>query len=373
MPSDLAERPLRILHVTMAFDAGGLSRYIFDLSSAMHAQGHQIAVAGDHGAWDWLYETAPFQLIHTPFNRGLKGLWQSIRILEQHLSQHPVDILHVHYRRCAYAARKVQRKFPVPILYTLHLSHISLNPLRRFFTDFGDHTHVASAEARQWLLNAAGVPAGKISTIPHGVDPARFHQPDKTQRVAARAALDLKPTDIAGIFVGRLDVPKNEDWLVDLATASRERLPNLKLFLVGEGPHEQALRDRIAREQLQDRVRLLGHRDPCPIYHAADALLLPSAREGFSLVCAEAMSAGVPVLRTRTSGTEELIVENVTGQSVPINHDLFLNAAMDFLSDADELKKMGYAAADHVRGNFTFDVQVNETIKLYRSLVAGAL
>ena len=41
-----------------------------------------------------------------------------------------------------------------------------------------------------------------------------------------------------------------------------------------------------------------------------DALLLPSLREGFSLSCAEAMSVGIPVLRTRTAGTGEMVIEN---------------------------------------------------------------
>ena len=41
-------------------------------------------------------------------------------------------------------------------------------------------------------------------------------------------------------------------------------------------------------------------------------------REGFSLVCAEAMCTGLPVLRTRTAGTRELILEDQTGVSTPI-------------------------------------------------------
>src|SRR5436309_3207700 len=37
---------LRILHVTNGSDAGGLSRYVYDLCAAMHEQGHEVAVAG---------------------------------------------------------------------------------------------------------------------------------------------------------------------------------------------------------------------------------------------------------------------------------------------------------------------------------------
>jgi glycosyltransferase involved in cell wall biosynthesis len=141
------------------------------------------------------------------------------------------------------------------------------------------------------------------------------------------------------------------------------------VLIVGEGPHESQVRKRIAEDGLADRVLLLGHRDPLPIYQAADALLLPSTREGFSLVCAEAMAVGVPVLRTKTSGTAELIQEDVTGRSVPIDHDAFVRGGVDFLSLPDEqLRRMGAAASEHVRRNFTFERQFEQTLALYRTL-----
>jgi glycosyltransferase involved in cell wall biosynthesis len=364
-----SDRPLSILHLTLASDAGGLSRYIFDLCSAMHALGHQVAVAGDRGAWHSLFESAPFPWIDVPFKSGLIGIRQCDRILESYLEKNPVDVLHVHYRRCTVVARRIQRRHSIPILYTLHLTHIAMGLIRRRFTDFGDHTHAASKDARAWLEQSAGILPDRITVIPHGVKPDLFSMPGEQSRADARAALGLRISDVVAVFVGRLDVPKNEGWMLDLAAESREKLPALKVILVGEGPHEAQLRSRIQRENLEDRVMLLGRRDPLMVYHAADALLLPSAREGFSLVCAEAMCTGLPVLRTRTAGTSELVIENVTGQSVPIDHDAFIAAAIEFLADVPALKRLGQTAAKHVRDHFTFDRQLSETIALYRSLL----
>ncbi len=361
--------PLRILHLTAGSDAGGLSRYIFDLSMAMHAKGHQVTIAGERGAWHWLFESAPFPWIELPLKGGPFALHKAADRLNEHLNAHPVDVMHVHYRRCALVARRIQQTHPAPMLYTLHLSNISMSWFRKRLTDFGDHTHVASDDARQWLIHSAGVPHEQISMVPHGVDPQRFPPADAVEKAAAREELGLAPTDIVAAYVGRMDIPKNETWMIDLAAASRDRLPNLKVVMVGEGPHESMLRRRIRRQRLSDRVLLLGHRDPLKIYHAADAFLLPSAREGFSLVCAEAMSTGIPVLRTKTAGTAELIVENATGKSVEIDHDAFIVAAIDFLSDPAALKRMGKLAAKHVKEHFTFDRQLHDTLDLYRSLI----
>jgi putative colanic acid biosynthesis acetyltransferase WcaF len=363
------ERPLRVLHLLSLSDAGGLSRYVFDLCSAMYPMGHEVAVAGMRGPWHWLFEESPWPWIDVPLVRPVGGLWGATRRLRRYLAEHPVDIIHSHYRRTNMLGRRLQRTFDIPVLYTLHLSHLRVGPVARAFTDFGDHVHVASTDARKWLVNDMGFPAARTTLIPHGIDPNRFPIADARARAAAREALRIPPDATVAAYVGRLDTPKNEGWMIDLALAARDRIPNLCVLMVGEGPHEPELRRRIAESGVQSTVSLLGYRDPLACYQAADLVLLPSAQEGFSLVCAEAMSVGVPVLRTRTSGTTELIVENVTGRAVPIQKDAFINAALAMLADPHALRRMGAAAAEHIRGRFSFDQQVNDTIALYRRLI----
>ena len=149
---------------------------------------------------------------------------------------------------------------------------------------------------------------------------------------------------------------------------SKDSLPGLRVLMAGDGPNEISIRQQLDRQGLEDRVWMLGHREPLPLLQAADAMLLPSQREGFSYACAEAMCAGVPVLRTRTSGTKELIVEGTTGRSVPIDRQAFLNTAVEFLSDKSALQRMGIAAATRIRRDFTFNRQLTETIAMYTRL-----
>ena len=357
----MPDAPLRILHLTRSADSGGLSRYLLDLCTRLHNLGHDVRVAGDEGPMQEEFDAAPFPYIRIPLMGGPISFLRCISALR---SQSP-DLIHSHYRRATLLGRRLQLERSPPLLYTVHLSHMSMNWWRRPLTDFGDHTHVAAEEARQWVIDEGRVAPDRVSLIPHGIDVKKFPQRTLAQRAAARAMLGLPPDACIAVFVGRFDYPKNEEWMLDVAAA----MPDLRVLLVGGGPNEAKLRDRIDRVGLRSRVWVFESRDPLPIYQAADALLLPSLREGFGLVCGEAMSVGVPVLRTRTSGSALQIVENVTGRSTPIDHDAFIAAAKDFLSDPAALLRMGQAAAIHVREHFPFERQLTETLDLYRRLI----
>jgi len=246
----------------------------------------------------------------------------------------------------------------------VHQPRIRLVGPWRWLSDFGDHTHCPSEDAKKWLMETARVPESRITVIPHGVDPDEYPLRDRAIQSAARKSLDLPPAALVAAFVGRLDVPKNAGWMIDLAKAS----PKVTILMAGDGPEMPELRRVVERECLSRVVRLLGECDPIPVYQAADALLSPSEREGFGLVCAEAMCMGVPVLRTRTGGAAEMIVEGLTGRTTPVDRHEFVEAAIEFLEDLPALQRMGTAAAEHIRANFTLAQQIERTIGMYRKL-----
>jgi glycosyltransferase involved in cell wall biosynthesis len=238
-----------------------------------------------------------------------------------------------------------------------------------FSNDYGDHVHAPAAEARRWAIEAAGVDAGRVTLIPHGIHVEQFPRATAEEKVAARRRFALSESDRVAAYVGRLDRPKNEEWLLDVAERSREAIPNLKILVAGGGPHEDSFETEIVRRRLEGRVIPLGEMDdPLAVYRAADAFLLPSQREGFSLATAEAMSVGLPVCRTRTAGASELVVENVTGRTTAIEREAFVTTAIEFLRDEEGLARMSPAAAEHIREHFTFERQLERTVELYYRL-----
>ena len=342
---------MRVLHLTLAADAGGLSRYIVDLCVAMRDRGVESVVAGDAGAWDWAFAEAGVEYVRVPLKAGVGGLLKSRRVLKGR----QVDLIHTHYRRATLLGRLLRTG--APLLYTLHLSHLPVGGWRRVLSDFGDHSHVPSRDGYDWLTRDLRVPADRVSLIPHGVDTGRFTPGD------TRTQFDLPPGATVACYVGRLDEPKNETWCLDALEGS-----DACLLVAGEGPREGAFREQVDRRGLAGRVTMLGHADPLAVYRAADVLLLPSGREGFSLVCAEAMAVGVPHVRTRTSGHTELTVAGVTGWATAIERRAWVDAAKAALADRRKLRAMAGDCVRHVVGGFTFERQVGETLGLYERL-----
>ena len=85
------------------------------------------------------------------------------------------------------------------------------------------------------------------------------------------------------------------------------------LAVAGRGD-DAAYRQFAANSGVVERLHLLGVVSDAPmLYHAADAFVLPTSYETFSLVTYEAAASGLPLLATAVSGIEDLLVDGVTG------------------------------------------------------------
>lgn len=120
------------------------------------------------------------------------------------------------------------------------------------------------------------------------------------------------------VFVGRLVPVKRLDLLLAAFLAVKESCA-ARLLIVGEGVEQDSVQDFIARHNLGDAVRLVGHQDnPLPWIRASSVLVLPSDYEGFGNVLVEAMACGTQVISTDCpDGPAEILGNGRYGQLVP--------------------------------------------------------
>lgn len=141
----------------------------------------------------------------------------------------------------------------------------------------------------------------------------------------------------------------------------------LQFWIIGEGPEKESLKS-LARELCVDhQVHFLGfHANVNPFLMAADAFILPSFSEGFSLSLAEAMQLGLPSLATQVGGPSE-IIKPTTGLLLDPNDQDSIVAQMKTMVEMDknERKQMGIRGMEDVKSRFSVEIYTKAITQFY--------
>ena len=170
-------------------------------------------------------------------------------------------------------------------------------------------THIAanSVLAAEWLY---GTSASRCAIIKNPIDLGRY-APDADEREAVRAELGISGGFAVG-WVGRYAPQKNPAFLPELAAALRELEPSARVLMVGSGPLEGEVRERIRELGVRDAVIETGSTEDLPrLYRAMDAFALPSLYEGLPVVGIEAQATGLPCLFSDEVTREAAVNPNV--------------------------------------------------------------
>ena len=237
--------------------------------------------------------------------------------------------------------------------------------------------YVCPSRAIEREFVAAGVPASRLTCVPHAVDTAVFTPVSGDVRREERRRLGLPEHDTVAVFVGRLSLEKGVLDLIDAWAAAA--LDHASLVIVGPdmpghpwdaGP---ALRARIAELGLESRVRLAGgvdRRDVTRWLQAADFAVQPSHFEAFGLAAAEAMAAGLPVIASDVGGLRDYVQPDVNGLRVPPRRVDALSHAIRLLALDPRLRARLAAGARRTAGRFEERVVMERFARLLDDLAA---
>ena len=205
-----------------------------------------------------------------------------------------------------------------------------------------------------------GVDPARVTSLRNGVDLQLF-QP--VERDAVRARLGLNGFTL--LAVGHLVPVKAQQ----LAVAALAELPDVRLLIAGNGPNRDML-ENLARElKVTDRLSMLGALPQSQLrdyYGAADALVLPSEREGWANVLLEAMACGTPVIASRVWGTPEVVAAPEAGLLMNERTSAGLAAAVRAL----RANYPDRAATRRYAERFSWDDTTAGQLALFRSVLA---
>lgn len=170
------------------------------------------------------------------------------------------------------------------------------------------------------------------------------------------------------LALGRLHENKAFDVLLDAVA----RVPNVYLWLAGEGPLRRELEAKAERIGIKPRVRFLGWRDDVEaLFAAADIFVCPSRHEPLGNVVIEAWAQGVPVVATDSLGPGTLIRHGETGILVPVDDAAALARSIKRLvEDEGTRSELGRRGREAYEAGFTEESVVRQYLDFFDK-VAG--
>lgn len=229
---------------------------------------------------------------------------------------------------------------------------------------------IAIAEfTRRYLIDTYQIPADKVTRIYQGTDIRLMTSTEEDQKEALkRYPLPKQASPIlgyAGSFEHRKGLPVLLDAVSKLASGS---LPDIHLMLVGDGPDEEMLKERIKTLGIDKNVTFFPFtREPKFIFERIDITVLSSLyKEGLPNILLESMAMQVPVVSSDLGGVSEIVMNGETGYMVdPGDSDQLANAIHRLWSDQTAFQRMRRSTRHLMEEKFDKQIQFKRFLEYF--------
>jgi glycogen synthase len=370
---------VRILFLTPLYVpcVGGLETLVRQLAPAVVSRGHDVAIVTSHGresisGFEYV-DDIPVRRVdahHVVEARDAEGILRVELEILRFAREFDPELVHSHdagpvlwmYRR---AARRERR----PLVVTLHNVMTRkfasvLVVLAKMLRDADWVTGVSQAVVDDVLSYERSV-ASRMSVITNGIVPP----------VLEVSPIPEEPPRL--LCMGRLDEQKGFDLAIAALAPVRERHPNVRLVIAGDGPERNLLIATACRLGVDDAVDFLGtvsRSRVATLFRECAAVVMPSRFEGLPLVALEAAWAGRPVVAADVPGLSEAVVPGETALMVPPEDpDALAGAIVRLLDAPDRASALGRKAHTVAAARYSLDRCVDEYEALYNSVVGNAV
>lgn len=195
-----------------------------------------------------------------------------------------------------------------------------------------------------------------------------IYNPIDTEDIINKAKQPIKfviPSSFNIVSVGRLVYQKGYDRLVSVISRLNQKGIDVQLFIIGEGSERKNLEKIIHNKGLQNVVHLVGYlNNPYALMSKMDLFVCSSLTEGYSLVIAEAMTLGLPVISTNCVGPSEILDSSKYGLIVENSEQGLYDGLNAIIKDFKKLKGLKQKSLERSKS-----FGINNSIYAFDSLV----
>ncbi|TKB95384.1 MAG: glycosyltransferase family 4 protein [Nitrospira sp.] len=359
-------RPIRVLHVCTIFLTA--QTFIAPVLRYLSRRGYEAAVACSRAS----AEDGPVSSERRDIEgckvfsvgiprkiqpiQDLRAIWQLYKVIRGFKP----DVIHTQTSKAGIVGRLAARMAGTPII--IHTAHAfpfhaylpfpvrwAYIAIERWVAGWTDLLMVDTESVRKDGLRQRIVQdATRIVTVPMGVDLTRF-SPSFCGTDTLRDALGLGRDTLVVGTVARLVPDKGLACFLRMAAIVRSQRADVRFLIVGEGPLRRSLEQMAESLEIGSEVVFAGHRADIPeLMQVMDLFVLPTKREGFGVVFAEAMAMGKATVGSLIGPVAEVVENGVTGYLIPPDDAQgFADRVIELL--ADEQKRQDFGAAGRRR------------------------
>lgn len=344
---------------------GGAEKMTDVIARGLQARGHSVVVLCRPGSplMLRLHGQVHCESARTGFDLNPVAIGGCMRVLREHRP----EVLMTMTQKDPRIAGAAARLLGIPVVVR-HPMDVPFRPslLHRFLFGWLPSLLIANSRAtrRTMLQSAPWLKADDVIVIHNGIDVRPIEE-------AAPADLGLPAGAIVIGFAGRFEARKGIRELVAAWPRIALSIPEAHLVLVGAGGAEEGeARTRLAGVP---RVHWLGFRsDIAAVMQGLDVLVMPSRKEGFGLVLAEAMAAGTAVVASNATNFPELIDNGVEGRLFEVGNPAALaDAVISLARDPVARERMGRAAMRRIRRDFQLDRMLDRYERVLGDVAIG--
>lgn len=284
------------------------------------------------------------------------------------------DIVHSHFIwSSGFVGMKIKEEFGVPFVVTGHGYDVYSLPFKSKYwkekiTDIlnsADQIITVSGRNKEFL-SKLDIEKNKVEIINNGFDSTKFYPVNKTKM---RKRLDIPLGSKVCVSVGNLENVKGHDQLIHALNILKDSISQLDCYIVGAGTKEHKLVSLKNDLGLENKIHFVGYKPHEEVYrwiNVGDIFVLPSLKEGASVVMLEALACGKPVVATDVGAVSDIITNEDYGLIAKVldPYDLARQIKKSLERNWDQEKISRYAQ------KFTWANAVEETLKIYEDLIS---
>lgn len=385
---------IAIASQTYDLHTNGQGVFAVHLAEGLAATGDQVMVLTPSERFSAYQETRNGVLIRAITALSLSPLYDDVHVtpfpgpqVAKWLREFQPDVVHIqdHYPLCS-AVVEVASQRDLPLVGTNHFLPDNIIMNVELFNQFHDFSQeilwktvlriynrltltTAPTETAVRILKQNGLrtPAQAVSC---GVDLSRFRPDPAVDSAEYRRRYHIDTAKIAFLYVGRLDLEKRLDVLLQALHQSGRA--DIQIVIAGHGERKKDLLELVEELKLDSRVIFTGYipdEDLPGLYNSVDYFAMPSEAELQSIATLEAMGTGRPVLAANARALPELVKHKINGYLFQCDDPADAARGMQWLVEQKpDWQKLSQASLEIVRQH---DIQrtIQRYQEIYKSLV----